>query len=245
MNNTIRIKTNKIPKLKIPEMKVDKPLHPKLNAIELLSNLNYSHAMLILGNPGQGKTSHIIALLNSEEAFKHVFNKIYIFIPKASRNSIKDKFFDNNLNENQIYDILDYETLKDVYMQCMENAENDLTSLIIFDDVQRAFRSDANIEKLFNEMIANRRHSRASMWCLIQNYKKLPPPTRALITDMFIFNIGKSSIEDIFNEHIKLDKKTFETVLNHCFPTQHSFLYLNNEKKKIFSNWDEIELIKN
>ncbi len=240
MMSKVNLKKNTVPKLKIPEMEVDVPIHDKLLNNPLLANIAYSHFLIYYGKPGQGKTSTVIAWLNSSEIMKNCFHKIFLFMPSQSRNSIKDKFFDKNLPESQIYDELDYESLEKVYNECIDNANKGLFSLIIFDDVQRAFREDPMIEKLFLKIVCNRRHSKISIWALIQNYKKLSPQTRAVITDMIIFNVSKSALQDIFDEHIKLDKKTFSEVQKLCFPTERSFVYLNTNNQKIFSNWDEI-----
>lgn len=238
--NRVSLKKNEPPKLRIPEMEVDVPIHDKLLNNPLLANMAYSHFCCFYGKPGQGKTSTVIMLLDSKDAFKSCFHKIYLFMPYNSRQSIKDKFFDKNLDESQIYDELDYESLEKVYNECQENARKGLFTLIIFDDVQRAFREDPNIEKLFLKIVNNRRHSKISIWCLIQNYKKLSPQTRAVITDMFIFNVSKAAIQDIFDEHIKLDKKTFQEIQKIIYPTERSFVFLNTNNQKIFSNWDEI-----
>jgi hypothetical protein len=49
----------------------------------------------------------VISFLNSKEAFKKCFHNVFLFCPSNSRQSIKDDFWDKNLEPERIYDDLD------------------------------------------------------------------------------------------------------------------------------------------
>lgn len=235
----IQIKKNEAPNLKMPKFSVDGKLHDKLDEYDITSLMNRSNFTVFLGRAGSGKTSLLTGFLKTPELFKRVYSKIYVFMPAGSRASMKDSFFDKYVHPNQIYDELTFDNLQEVYDKCQETADEDENSLIIFDDVQKAFR-DNTIRKLLLSMINNRRHARLSMWMACQNYKSIEPQVRAGLTDMFIFKINKREMETIFEEQVEQHKDMFLEVLKHVFREPHDFMYINTNSQRIFSNFDEL-----
>ena len=146
----MKLKKHQEIKLKLPSFQVDTPLSPHLDEIPLLQLLNKSFACSFIGRAGSGKTSLMTGLLQTKHKFKKVFNKIYLFMPSYSRTSMKKCVFDC-LPEDQIYNELNIETLSDVYNKISENTQEDKRSLIIFDDVQDAFKGEC--EKLLLKII--------------------------------------------------------------------------------------------
>ncbi len=59
----IKIIKNEIPKMKKPTMNVDNILHDKLNEYPLLSTLNKSFILALIGKAGSGKSHFLISLL--------------------------------------------------------------------------------------------------------------------------------------------------------------------------------------
>jgi GTPase SAR1 family protein len=90
----MRLLIHNKPKLKMPEFKVDEPLSKHLEDDPLLSNMNKSFCCGLIGKAGSGKTSLMVSFLQTPKKFKKVFNKIYVFMPNSSRNSMKNKIFD-------------------------------------------------------------------------------------------------------------------------------------------------------
>lgn len=238
----MNIKKNKIPMLKRPEFTVDGKLNEKLDDIEIFKLMNKPHCSLFLGKAGSGKSSMIISLLNSKknESFKKVFHDIIIFIPPNSRQSIKNDFWGSNLNEDNIYDELTLENLYDAYNKAEINAQEGYKTLIILDDVQKNIKGEN--EKLLLHMVNNRRHAHLCIWIAAQNFFSLTKQIRSTLTDLWIFKVNKSEMENIFNEQVEIPKEKFNMILDKTYKKPNEFIYINPNSQKIFYNWDEIIL---
>jgi len=234
----LKLKTNKKPILNIPSFNVDGKLKNNLDNIEIFKLMNKSHFSLFLGKAGSGKSSLVISFLNSKDAFKKCFHNIFLFCPSNSRSSIKDDFWENNLETEQIYDDLNIENLIDAYSKIELDSDNNFKSLIILDDVQKNLKGDC--EKLLLHIINNRRHNRICIWICCQNYKTIPLQVRLALTDLFIFKVGKGELENIYEELTEIDKNKFNIITNNAYKVDHSFLYLNCLSQRLFNNWDEI-----
>ena len=234
----LKLKTNKKPLLNIPSFNVDGKLKNNLDNIEIFKLMNKSHFALFLGKAGSGKSSLVISFLNSKDAFKKCFHNIFLFCPSNSRSSIKDDFWENNLETEQIYDDLNIDNLIDAYSKIEIDSDNNFKSLIILDDVQKNLKGDC--EKLLLHIINNRRHNRICIWICCQNYKTIPLQVRLALTDLFIFKVGKGELENIYEELTEIDKNKFNIITNNAYKVDHSFLYLNCLSQRLFNNWDEI-----
>ena len=75
---SIEIVEHKHPKLKIPECLCDNELHPALNNYELLKLAfnKQSCATLIIGKPGQGKTTFVQSLFSNRNGLRGKYSKI-------------------------------------------------------------------------------------------------------------------------------------------------------------------------
>jgi DNA replication protein DnaC len=235
----LQVQKNNPPDLKRPTFNVDGQLSEKLNAYPITSLLNKSTFTCFLGRPGSGKTSLLTAFLKTPELFHKVYNHIYVFMPAGSRTSMKDNFFEKYIHPTQLYDELTLANLEDCYEKVQDNAENNETSLIILDDVQKALR-DTGIRKLFLSAVNNRRHGKLSIWLAAQNYKSVEPSVRNGLTDIFVFKINKSEMQSIYEEHVEQHQDLFLDILKLCFKEPHSFMYINTNTQRIFSNWDEV-----
>jgi GTPase SAR1 family protein len=236
----LKLKNNKKPNLNIPSFSVDNKLKDKLDNIEIFKLMNKSHFALFLGKAGSGKSSLVISFLNSKDAFKKCFHKVFLFCPANSRSSIKDDFWENNLEAEQIYDDLTIDNLIDVYSKIEQDALQGFKSLIILDDVQKNLKGDC--EKFLLHIINNRRHNRICIWICCQNYKTIPLQVRLTLTDLFIFKVGKQEIENIYEELTEIDKNKFNIITNNAYKNLGDFIYLNCLSQRLFNNWDEIIL---
>jgi GTPase SAR1 family protein len=236
---SISIIHNKKPNLKRPEFLVDGILDEKLNQYEITKLMNKSNFILFLGKAGSGKTSMIVSLLNTPNLFKKVYNTIYLFMGKNSRDSIKGSFFDKQLPPEQIFDELNIDNLNEVYDRIKEDSDEGYRSLIILDDVQKQLK-DKDVEKQLLHIVNNRRHLKTSIWCANQNYINLPRSVRMGLTDIFCWKVNKTEMENIFNEQIEQHKEKFNDVLKLLFKEPHDFFFIDTNSQRLFSNWDEI-----
>ena len=237
----MRLLIHNKPKLKMPEFKVDEPLSKHLEDDPLLSNMNKSFCCGLIGKAGSGKTSLMVSFLQTPKKFKKVFNKIYVFMPNSSRNSMKNNIFDV-LPEDQLFEGVSYEILSEVYERLLESTEDNHKSLLVFDDVQ-SYLKNKEVEVNLLHIIANRRHLRCSFFIIAQNYNKIPKNIRQSFTDIFLFNVGKEEYINIYEENINLSKDDFSKVLTEYRSIKktesNSFIYIH-DKYKNFINWNEI-----
>ena len=237
----MRLLIHNKPKLKMPEFKVDEPLSKHLEDDPLLSNMNKSFCCGLIGKAGSGKTSLMVSFLQTPKKFKKVFNKIYVFMPNSSRNSMKNNIFDV-LPEDQLFEGVSYEILSEVYERLLESTEDNHKSLLVFDDVQ-SYLKNKEVEVNLLHIIANRRHLRCSFFIIAQNYNKIPKNIRQSFTDILLFNVGKEEYINIYEENINLSKDDFSKVLTEYRSIKktesNSFIYIH-DKDKIFINWNEI-----
>ena len=236
----MKLKKNKEIKLKLPSFEVDKPLSPHLDEVPLLKLLNKSFACSFIGRAGSGKTSLMTGLLQTKKMFKKVFNKIYLFMPSYSRSSMTECIFDC-LPEDQVYNELTLETLQDCYEKLEQNRKDDLISLVIFDDVQDAFKGEC--EKLMLKLINNRRHLRTSLMIIAQSYMRISLDVRKALTNHFLFNLSKEDYNVYYDERLYISKDDWKAILKQYRKTNNNkgnFIFLDPELQKIFINWDEV-----
>jgi hypothetical protein len=230
------------PKLNRPSFKVDGKLSKYLDENPLLKHMNKRFICCSCGKPGSGKTTHIISLLTTERMFKKVFHKIYVFMPSTSRDSLKNNIF-NELPEDQLFEGVDEDNLSNLYQTLLDNTEQNKKSLLIFDDVQ-SYLKNPKVERILLHICANSRHLRCSIIFAIQNYNKISLAVRKNFTDMFLFNPSKKELENIYEEHLDLDKNEFQELLKHYNKIKnqedHSFLYCHIPNQTFFINWNEI-----
>jgi len=238
---SIFLQPHKAPRINIPKFIVDEKIHPRLDEIELLSLMNKSFSCLIMGKAGSGKTSLLMGLLGSRDAFKECFDRIFLFMPANSRASIKNSIFER-LPKEQIYDNLNHQNLSEVFSIVEELSENDMRTLIIFDDVQQFFKGEC--EALINHMIANRRHNRLSLFFIAQSYKKVPRSCRLQMSDLFCFRLSKADMEDIKTELLDIPETVYNNVImtynQHTINEPKTFLYFNTLTNRIFMDWNEL-----
>jgi len=224
--------------LKTIKMNCDFKLHEKLEHTELTKSFfNKTNFTLIVGSCGSGKSTWTISFI--KQLYKKVFNNVYLVMPQSSRASIQDNPFED-LAEDKVHDELDEETINFIYEMLKVNSEEDETSLLILDDVQRVLK-DKSVLKSLKNVIANRRHLKTSTFCIVQNYNALDKSLRALATNIICFaNLTPSQFETIREEHLNIDKDTFKKIRKMCYSEPHDWMLINCESERIFKKFDEI-----
>jgi hypothetical protein len=103
-------------------------------------------------------------------------------------------FLIKKLLPEQIFDNVDFEDLLEVFYNCEANKEDDKTTLIIFDDVQKYLKQN-DIQKLLLHIINHRRHLKTSIWLCCQNCLTIPKMVRSGLTSLFVFKCSKNEME--------------------------------------------------
>lgn len=242
---SIEIVEHNHPKLKIPTCVCDNELHPALNNYELLKIAfnKTSSSSLILGMPGQGKTTFMQSLFSNRNGLRGKYSKIFLFCPPRSRDSMLDGPL-NQLPEEQIYDELTYDNLNEVIEICKTENDNNFKTkykyMIIMDDMGAYLRNN-HILDLFKELLMNRRHLRISLIVLAQTWLSSHPECRKLYSNFFIFKVNKKALTEIFDEILQeRNKELIDNITKLVYDKPHSFLYINSDNGRKFKNWDEI-----
>jgi nucleoside-triphosphatase THEP1 len=232
---SITIKQNIKPKFDMVEMKCDKPLCKELDKYEMTKFLNSHSTNLLIGKPGSGKTSLMIAIFN--KLLRGVFHNIYLFQPTHSRASMKKDIFEE-LPEDQKYNELTYENLLEV-ITTIKSDEPECNHCIIFDDMG-AYLRDNEVRKLLKEIIFNRRHYHISIYFLCQTYLSLEPDIRKLFSNIFVFRVSKKELEKIFEEVVESKKEYINYISQIVWDKPHQYLFINTDSQRLFKNFDEI-----
>lgn len=246
ITNNIDIVRHKKPRLKIPKCVCDSELNPCLQNYELMNVAfnKLSSATLIIGRPGQGKTTFLQSLFSSSKSgLRGKYSKIYLFCPPRSRESMLDGPL-NKIPDERIYDELNFDNLYEVMEMCKADNDNEYDTkykfCLIFDDMGAYLKNKSTL-KLFNELMMNRRHMRISVIFLVQTFYSVSKEMRRLFTNFFIFKVNKKSLTEIFEEILEEDdKELIDDISKIVFNQPHNFLYINTDNNRIFRNHDEL-----
>lgn len=238
---SITIKNLEKPKLPKVKMNCDDIIDEKLTKYPMIDDVwSRSSYNIIVGKMGQGKTSLVTNLV--KRCFKKCFHTIYVIMPENSRASLDNDIFGKNLPENQLFDTLDENILQEIYQNMKEDSSEGYYSLLIIDDFQAQLK-DKNIIKMLQKIITKMRHLRCSIFLLQQSFQALVKPLRELVSNLILFDLGKSQLSKIFEEVVQLDKTKYENLTQICFKEPHDWLLINlNRSKNIYRNFDLVEI---
>jgi KaiC/GvpD/RAD55 family RecA-like ATPase len=189
---------------------------------------------LIVGKPGSGKTSMLYSFMKSKKLLAKVYDKIYLFQPEQSRQSMKDKLFDQ-LPDDQKFDELTVENLE--YIK--DNLDEEENVAIIFDDMG-AYLKNNETRKLLKELIMNRRHYHISIYFLVQTWYSIEKDIRKLFSNLFIFKCSRHEMLNITSEMIEQHNDKINEIVKIVYDKPHNFLFINVDSQKMFKGFDEL-----
>ena len=143
-------------------------------------------------------------------------------------------------NHKRIYPELTIETLEKIDEETEELNEmgKDEHSLIIFDDVGSAIKSDHRLEERLKAFSWNFRHRARTQWYLLQTYRSLSLGMRKVATHLIIFKLSQLELELIQNELVLwLSKKQWIDVCRHVYDAKHgkhSAMFIDLEAQTIY-----------
>lgn len=224
-------------KLKPPVFKCDKPIHPQITAP--LPPTAFFWA--IIGSAGSGKTSLLINLLTSRQAYCKAFERVHVIIPSHSVSSLKSNIFKNH---DRMYEDLDFLTLEKIVERAKDDAEDGLNSLLVIDDMTAALK-DQEIQRVFRDAIYNRRHYHLSIILLVQSYNAIPLGIRKTLSHFAMFKPrNKKEYTAIFEELIFLEKDTADRLMRYVFDCgeKYTFLFADVASGKLHKNFDLLNI---
>jgi hypothetical protein len=79
------------------------------------------------------------------------------------------------------------------------------------------------------------------VWLLQQNFQALAKSLRELVTNLILFNVGKSQLNKIFDEVIQLDKDKYQELIDISFVEKNDWIAVNvNGARNIYKGFDKI-----
>jgi hypothetical protein len=187
-----------------PEFSCDRPIHK-----QIVPPLPCTPFFLtITGSAGSGKTSMLVNLLTSPQAYKKAFHAVHCIIPAHSVASLNKNIF---AKHPRMHVELNFATLDGIYQQVMRDGEEKISSLLIMDDVTASLKN-LEVQMLLNKLIYNRRHYRLSITCLVQSYNAMPLPIRKTISHLACYKpCKKGDVRHMGGAHIPRqgDRRSF------------------------------------
>jgi len=189
-------------------------------------------AMLIVGKPGQGKTTLILSLICKQgKAFNRKFDRVYIFSPSLI--TMSDDPFEL-IPEDQKFEEASFENLSLVLDEIKDSGEK---VLLVLDDVIADLRGKGKgaTENLLQKIFFNRRHlagagGSLSIIATSQTYNKIDPKLRKTASQLIFYeNKQKKELQSIFDEIILIPKQEFMDVLRYIYDKKHRFMYIDTQ----------------
>lgn len=222
-------------KLSPPVFLCDRPIHQQI--VEPLPRTPFF--MAIIGSAGSGKTSMMVNLLTSCDAYKKAFHGVHIIMPEHSVASLKKNVFKNHP---RMHDELNYETLDSILESVKQDAEEKYNSLLVMDDVTASLKN-LEVQKLLQKTIYNRRHYRLSIMVLLQSYNAMPLSIRKTLSHFLAYKPrNKKEVEAIFSELIFLDKDTADKLQRYVYDEPYSFMFADVNTNKLYKKFDLITI---
>jgi len=244
---SIEIKKNKHLKLTVPEFLCDhNPIGEHLNKYDMLSHFNKYCFNAFIGKPGSGKTSLLVSMLagkGKNKVFRKCFNHVLVVMPSTSRESMKHNIFKDH-HEDKMYEEFNYSSVQDILNKLTSASEENENSLLILDDVGASLKNK-DIQRLFRQIIYNRRHLKCQIVMLIQSYLSCPREIRKLLNNIVMFKCSKVENENLFAELFEIHKDLALEIMNVAYQDPHDYLMLNVDTQKIYRKFDEIIIKKN
>jgi hypothetical protein len=203
-------------------------------------------AMLIIGKPGQGKTSLILSLCCKKgKAFNKKFDKIFIWSPSLI--TMEDDPFEL-VPEEQKFEEATLENIQGVLSDIKNSGDK---VLFIFDDVIADVRGKGKgeIENLLQKIFFNRRHlagagGSVSIIATSQTYVKIDSKLRKTASQLIFYeNRQKKERDSIFEEIILIPKQEYNDVCRYVYDKPHNFMFIDttlSEDKSIHKNFNQL-----
>jgi hypothetical protein len=238
----ISIKKNPDIKLNIPKFNCDEnAVADHLNNHPLTRHLNCYGLLVLIGRPASGKTSMAISLMTQSNPiiYKKTHHHNIIVMPTNSINSLAKNPF-SKLPEENFYDVLDDDTITEIYRNVDEFSKEGEKTLLFIDDQTASLKSSKTIMETLKKMIYNRRHLKLNIIITAQSYSNIPLDIRKNIQNLVLFKPSKKEFEIVFEELLENRKDICLDVMRETYDEKHNFLFVNVPSQSMFKNWDDI-----
>jgi KaiC/GvpD/RAD55 family RecA-like ATPase len=207
----------------------------------MLQHLNGYFFTGLIVKPASGKTSLCISFLTGKgknKVWRKCFNHVIVVMPSTSRGSMKKNPFKNH-HEDQMYEELNYNTIKAIHNKLTSYSDENENTLLILDDVGASLKNN-DIQQIFRKIIYNRRHLKCHIVVLLQSFMSIPKEIRKMFNNIFMFKPSKVEFENLFDELFETNKDLAIDIMNFAYDKPHQYLMLNVDTQRMYKGFDEI-----
>lgn len=208
-----------------------------------------SFGMMMVGKPSSGKSSLLMSLLMSKEAYLKKFDHVYLMSESLDTLPLEEL----GLDSGRIYSEYNEDKLKEIIKNEKDSNEN-LNVLLILDDVVRSIASKKGDFVL--KMLLNRRHithnknnkdekGGLSIIITTQSYNLLPLKFRKNMSNIVLFSsTNQKEIINIKEELLcDLDKSDQNKILRQCWNEKYGYLFVcanSTTSDRYYQNFNKI-----
>lgn len=194
---------------------------------------------LVVGPPGSGKTNWAVSQLVAGGAYHKIFEALYVVMPQNSRASFAKDPFENH---DKVYSELTTDVLSKIIVDVKRTASVGGNSCLFIDDCAYTLK-EKPIERLLRELFFNARHMRCCIFLVSQTLRSIPNKVRLAASHVLTFEpANKLESGVLASEFLCLDSKGAGGLFSQCFQKRHDHLLIHVGERRVFSNFDEVEI---
>jgi GTPase SAR1 family protein len=189
---------------------------------------------LFIGAKGSGKTTLMVNLLKSKDAFKGWFDNVFIVSPTAGKDTKLDSIIEELEEGDKYYKECSDENIEEIMSKLRsfnesfdyEDEKRQPANLIILDDCAHSL-AKSNQKSPLNELITTCRHLKTSVWIMSQQFHKINPLIRANVDLLSLFKTNNKKEYKAIEEDFNVDPDVFKRVYDFATDSApNSFLHI-------------------
>jgi len=222
---------------------LDQQVSPTKEPLLPGNNIIYS----IVGKKGTGKSTLLLALLNSKLAFKQRFNCIWLVSPTARGEKKFEKLVEELDDHGRFHETLNEDIMQQILREISTQNERwkkkkEIRHLIILDDCMADLPRTK--QAILSRIIVTSRHLHCSVILTSQKYNAIPTVIRAQNDLLSIFKTYNTREIQTIQEDMSIDRDLFTEIYDFCTDEPHSFMHVNLLTNPItfYKRFDELHV---
>ncbi len=216
--------------------------------------LNYVNCSAIIGLPASGKSSLIKTLLygtKDSNLYNNVFHSVYYISPSLT--------MDLRLPEEKLISLGDNDNLAQIIQEIIDNEKDEGEEdephrvAIMLDDAVAWINGDKASMRIFKKICFNGRHilgkhSSLQTFIVSQKIKTIPLQIRSQLNQIWFFDSTQKEKDVFADEFLPVDMNEADMLYDYVFDKPYNFMFVNlllPKSKRIFKNFNQLEIIKN